>query len=28
MFEGFLFFDILVPGLIGMSEIEEESGYG
>jgi len=27
MFKGFLFFDILVPGLVRMSEIEEGSGY-
>jgi len=27
MFEGFLFFNVPVPGLVGTSEVEEWSGY-
>ena len=27
-FEGFLFFGVPVPGLVGISEVEEQSGYG
>jgi len=28
MFEGFLFLGIPVPGLVGMSEVEEKPGDG
>ena len=27
MFEGFLFFSILVPGFVRMSKVKERSGY-